>query len=78
MASHASDHHTPPKHTDLLGQCNFPQQLLKLRDLLNWIQIRLYSEASNAGDDYQKQNKILPLISFEALQMHFGLVTKTV
>lgn len=78
MASHASDHHTLPKHTDLLEQCNFPQQQLKLGDLLNWIQIRLFSEASNAGDDYQKQNKILPLISFEALQMRFSLVAETV
>lgn len=48
--SSAPDHHIPPKHTDLLEQCNFPQQQLKLRDLLNWFQIRLSSEASNTGD----------------------------
>lgn len=77
--SSASDHHTPPKHTDLLEQCDFPQQQLKLRDLLNWVQIRLSSEASNTGDViYQEQNKISPIISFEALQMHFRLVAETV
>lgn len=48
--SSASDHHIPPKRTDLLEQCHFPQQQLKLRDLLNWVQIRLSSEASNTGD----------------------------